>query len=98
VTPHYAKNLGFGLLDASFSGYWTSRVYLDASRRLSQGAYPTLGTRVSLEPTGTHFQAYIWGKNLANRAYLSSEYISAAGDGVVFAAPRTYGIGFRYGF
>ena len=94
----YHGQTPIGAFDLSALYYYTSRIYLENSNRVSQGAYGTLALRASLQPTDTHLSVYVWGKNLTDRNYVVAEFVGAAGDGLSWGPPRTFGIGAKYDF
>lgn len=57
-----------------------------------------VSARVALQPAAMPVSVYIWGKNLTNSVVIGPELISTNGDGVVYEAPREYGVGARYEF
>lgn len=63
--------------------------------RLRQDGYALLGGHIDWESADGRFNASIWGKNLANKFYVTSSVDLLAGWGFDYnhiGAPRTYGI------
>jgi iron complex outermembrane receptor protein len=98
ITTNYRKALAFGTIDLSASLYSTSRFFYDNNARIQQPAYSTAAARAAFTPTGFPVTLYIWAKNLTDTRYFNTTFISNAGDGVTYAAPRTVGAGARLEF
>jgi iron complex outermembrane receptor protein len=98
IMVNYKHDLGFGTLDLSTTVFYTTRFYIEPSDRLYQGGYMTLAARAAVTPRDSHLSVYLYGKNLANKAYIVAGYPPATADAVVWSEPRTYGIGARFHF
>ena len=98
--------LDVGEVHVAADGNYYGKQYFDAlnTDRIAQDAYEIFNARVSLlGGRGGHWSVALWGKNLANREYLSyglaQRNISDGGLGFDYARvgePRTYGIEFTY--
>jgi iron complex outermembrane receptor protein len=98
VVAAYKKELPIGVASLTASFYHTDRFDFEPSPRLFQGAYDTLGLRAEFSPQGSKLTLYAWGKNVTNTRYIVNILDSAAGDGVRYARPATWGGGARYEF
>jgi iron complex outermembrane receptor protein len=98
VTGAYHRTIDAGDLDFALSLYNTARFFFDTNARVGQPAYTTLNGRVGFKPQGTNLTVYAYGRNLTDALYLETTFINNLGDGVTYAAPRTYGIGVKYAF
>lgn len=98
--PKFTGNLGarytMGLFggDLALSGnfYYTSKVYFDSSNVYSQNGYKLLDLRVQwTDPSGMYTLA-LWGKNVLDTKYMSSNQATPAGIGATWGTPATYGL------
>jgi iron complex outermembrane recepter protein len=95
-TASYKKELRAGTVDLSAHVYYTT--HYSYTYGINQAAYTTLGLRAGFQPAGSHFDYYLWGKNISNARYYYSTLISNTGNAVSYVAPATYGAGARYAF
>jgi outer membrane receptor protein involved in Fe transport len=97
-----AIRLAEGEIHVDVNGNYYSKQYFDAenTERITQGGYGLVNSRIFLlRNTNPHLTVAVWGKNLANKQYLT--YTSAQKDvadgglGYDYALvgePRTFGI------
>jgi iron complex outermembrane receptor protein len=96
ISPDYKLQLAPGLLD--MSAYLYSSGTYNYDQRVQQDAYITLAVRASFQPAGSKWNYYVWGKNLTDRKYFYTTFISNFGDMVTWAQPLSFGAGVRYAF
>jgi iron complex outermembrane receptor protein len=96
ATADYRKELAPGTFDLSATLYDSTRFSWEVGGQVQQPPYATLAARAGFTPAGTKLTAYLWGKNLTNRAYFSTTFLNNSSDAVSYAAPRTYGVGLTY--
>lgn len=98
--PRFTGNLALEYEHALFGGkttlgttyYYNSGFPWESGGRVRQGAYGTLAANIAWAPGSERYRVMVWGKNLTNRDYLQSEFDTAGGDEVVYAAPRWLGV------
>jgi len=80
--------------DLRFSGTWyhNSGYPWEVGQRMTQPSYDTIGANVSWSPVSSRYRITAWGRNLTKEKYIQSEFDTAGGDGVVYAAPRWFGV------
>jgi iron complex outermembrane receptor protein len=98
LNGNYTQDFSFGTINLAAQLYRTEEYALESSSRIIQSAYTTLNLRGELQPAGSNFTVYVWGKNVTNTHYLAAGFIAATGDGGVYGAPATYGVGAKYSF
>jgi iron complex outermembrane receptor protein len=88
----YAGQVGGGELDALIAGHYNSGYKYDVLGYVRQKEYATLDAEIGFSPDGAPgLRLAIWGRNLTNSYYLSSELNSTVGNTAAYAAPRTWG-------
>ncbi|MFA5631252.1 MAG: TonB-dependent receptor [Porticoccaceae bacterium] len=81
----------------NLNGFYSSSYYFDPANRVEQGGYTLLNARLSyLFAKG--FSVAGWGRNLTDKAVLSSHNPFAMGDAWQWNEPRTYGVTLQYSF
>jgi iron complex outermembrane recepter protein len=93
ATLDYRVDTSAGRFGANVSGTYNSGITYDAANEVWQKHYATLGANISFEPAAIKgLRLVLWGKNLTNKTYLSSELESQFVIGGTYAEPRTYGV------
>lgn len=100
VSINYGVDTSFGRIGAFGSLFHSSSYGMEPTGRLKQKAYTTADVELSLEPASISGMRFVlWGKNLTDKAYLSSALVAGGvADGGSYAEPRTYGIRAEYKF
>lgn len=89
----YRAEIGGNPLTASVSAVHNDGFYWHADNRLRQPSYTVLNGSVTLSLVDDKYQVRVWGKNLTNARYYTSEAeVAGRGDWEWRAPPRTYGI------
>jgi iron complex outermembrane receptor protein len=99
LSADYHHDTDIGRVSAFVAGYYNSGYGFEVSNRIRTGTFVTLDSELRFEPV--QFQGLrlsLWGKNLTNKAYLSTFLVSQLADGVGYAAPRTFGVRAEYNF
>ena len=98
VTFGYHAQLGSDtFLDVSVSPYYSSRVYFSFDNTLSQGAYTTVDANATFT-FKENITVSVFGRNLSDEVYYTSQSVNALGYAGTFAMPRTYGVSLGYAF
>ena len=99
LTANYQADMASGRVGAFLSLYHSAAFGLEGSNRLRQGAYTTVDGEVSFAPSAVQgLRLVLWGKNLGDKAYLTSAVASELGDLGSYAEPRTFGVRAEYSF
>lgn len=94
----YSRDFSFGEVSVQGTVYHSDDIYFEFGNRVRQPAYTTVDLNMSLRPAGTGFEIQLYGRNLGDRRYISSTYITETVDGVTYAPPRQFGIDVSYAF
>jgi iron complex outermembrane receptor protein len=92
LTLEYGHPLFNGKTTVGSTYYYDSGFPWESGGRVRQLAYGTLAAEIAWTPASERFRVMLWGKNLTNKNYLQSEFDTAGGDEVVYAAPRWFGV------
>ena len=103
--PHYTANVsadytvlvGGGSLAASANYYYNDGYFGDSGNTVGQPGYGLLNVQLAYGDPSGHWDAKLWGRNLANKAYYT--FIAAGGpigDTGTPGPPRTYGLSVGY--
>lgn len=100
VAANYGVDTSFGRVGIFGTLFHSSGYGMEPTGRLRQHAYTTIDAELSLEPASISGMRFVlWGKNLGNKAYLSSALVAGGvADGGSYAEPRTYGVRAEYKF
>lgn len=98
LTANYNKEFDSGKLTASLTAYHTDKFYFEAGDRVGQPQYTTLASEIGWAFGDTGFQASLYGRNLTNKAYIQSAFVTDLADGAAYAPPRMYGFNLNYRF
>lgn len=98
-SANYEVEVGAGRIGAYGLLYHSSAYGMEPSNRLRQRAYTTVDGELSFAPNGLDGVRFVlWGKNLGDKAYLSSTLASTLGDVASYASPRTFGARVEFAF
>lgn len=93
VNLDYNRSLGFGgSLEITANYHYSSRYNLDSYGGTSQPSHGLLGSSISYVSPSGRWTVTAWGKNLADKDYLSGATETAFGRVAIDGAPRTYGL------
>ncbi len=104
LAPRFAGNVGAsytllmgaaGELELSAIYSYNDGYYFEPDNRLEQPAFSTLNASVAWSPT-PHWAVELWGRNLENETWYVSKLATSLADLSAPAAPRTYGVNFKY--
>lgn len=100
IAANYSIDTSFGRITAFGSVFHSSSYGMEPTGRLQQQAYTTADAELSVEPASlSGFRLVLWGKNLGDKAYLSSALVAGGvADGGSYAEPRTYGVRAEFKF
>ncbi len=104
LAPEFAASLG-GTYTMATSGGGEVRMTalysyndgfsFESDNRLVQPSFGLLNASVAYQPNA-HWSVELWGRNLNDELHYVQKIGSSTGDFEVPAAPRTYGVNFRY--
>jgi len=98
VSGDYHKEFDFGRIDASATIFHSDKYFLEYGNRVTQPAYTTLDGRISWSPPSSRMSVYVFGRNLTDEQRITSALVTALSDTVVYAPPRSIGVGVNYQF
>jgi iron complex outermembrane receptor protein len=98
VGLNYENELDIGTLKASTSLFHSSSYAFTTDERIAQDAFENLSARASFKPSGSAATFSVWGQNLTDSTVIEGTSILPNGDGVWYAAPRTYGVSISMDF
>jgi iron complex outermembrane recepter protein len=96
--PSYTTAVLNGELSFTPQLYYSSSYNYQVIDNLQQGSYFLLGADLSYRPKGSSLELSLWGKNLTNKAIISSVLVSTPAFAVRYAAPQEIGATVRYRF
>jgi iron complex outermembrane receptor protein len=86
--------------NAQFTGhvgwYFNGGFFWEAGNQLKQRPYNLIDASVSYSMNSDAFSVKLWGTNLTNQFYYTSELLSNFGTGVQYAPPRMFGLSFTW--
>lgn len=97
LSADYRIPVGDGELSANVSYLYVDRFYFTADNRSPQPSYDLVNAQLKYD-FGDGLSARVWGRNIFNTHYFASRYNAPAGETVVAAAGRTYGVSIGYKF
>ena len=92
VSETYTRSLAGGLFQASASLYYSSGYRWEYTGTVLTHQYNLLNGQASFSPGESRFRYTLYGKNLANRAYIQGALPSSLANEVIFGAPREVGL------
>jgi iron complex outermembrane recepter protein len=97
LTGTYVENTNIGSFDLSGTVFYSTKVYFDVGHYVVQPSYAVLNATLGWKPSqDSKFRVSLWGKNLTNKAYITSTVITTSFDAVDYGRPRTGGVEFQY--
>jgi iron complex outermembrane receptor protein len=97
VSADYTVPVRGGSLTASANYYYNNGYFGDSGNTVRQPSYSLLNAQLAYGDSSGHWDAKLWGRNLANKAYYT--FIAAGGpigDTGTPGPPRTYGLTVGY--
>lgn len=89
----WEKQIDWGKIGASANLKYNSGFYFNPDNSIKQGAYAVVNGQIFVEPASlSGLRLSVYGKNLANKDYLSSVLESVLSSIVSYSAPRQYGV------
>jgi iron complex outermembrane receptor protein len=98
LSANYRKVFELGTLGLNGTLYHTDNYFITPDKRVQQPSYTMFNAQASWRPRGSHLEFTVYGKNLTDKAVFSSVFVNGLGDGVAYAAPRTFGGSVGYAF
>jgi iron complex outermembrane receptor protein len=92
LTAHYRLETSPGTLDATGTVFYSTKVFQEFGNRIVQPKYALVNSTLTWTPTDSRLKFSIWGKNLTNKAVISSVIIAGSYDAVDYLPPRTFGV------
>lgn len=97
LTANYEREFDGGALILSGTVYYSSRVYMEYSNRVSQPAYAKLNASAGWRfPNGAMVR--VWGRNLTDKAVLTNIVSTSSYDAVDYERPREFGVELSWRF
>jgi iron complex outermembrane receptor protein len=78
--------------------FYTTKYYQEPSDRVAQGAYANLNMSLSWQPDNSGFMVRVWGKNLTDKAVLTSLLATSLYETALYLPPRIIGADLSYKF
>jgi iron complex outermembrane receptor protein len=99
LAADYQVETAAGEFGAFASLYYNDGFKWDVAGRIRQKSYTTVDGELSFAPAAMqNLRLVVWGRNLTDEDVLQSVLTSDFGDGVSYAAPRTFGVRAEYRF
>jgi iron complex outermembrane recepter protein len=96
---HYETTVGFGMVGASLNYSWSDEFNWSFIGRLQEDAYGVLSGQLFWETEDERYGIALYGRNLTDEEYSTFSVAQASvGDHYAAAAPRTYGVEFKFKF
>jgi iron complex outermembrane receptor protein len=96
LTGTYVENTDAGTFDLSGTVFYSTKLYFDVGHYVEQGGYAVVNATFGWKPSpDSKYRLSVWGKNLTDRAYITSTVITTGFDAVDYGRPRTAGIEFQ---
>lgn len=106
MSPNFAGNIGVtytlpagqtGDVDLSVLYSYNEGYYFEPDNRVKQPSFNTVNASIAYNPT-PNWAVELWGRNLTDETYYIQQASASLGDIGVVAAPRTYGVTFKYNY
>lgn len=106
MSPNFAGNIGAtytlfageaGDVDLSVLYSYNEGYYFEPDNRLKQPSFNTVNASIAYNPT-PNWAVELWARNLTDETYYIQQSSASLGDVGVVAAPRTYGVTFKYNY
>ncbi|MBV8806051.1 MAG: TonB-dependent receptor [Sinobacteraceae bacterium] len=94
----YRKSFGWGQLATTASIYHSDAYRWDYSNTVSTGSYNLINARVTFAPRSGALQYSVYGRNLANKAYVQGSVPTTEAHMVFYGQPREIGGTLSYNF
>jgi len=101
ISADYRIPLPLGTLDRNVSNYYSTGFRTTADNFIGQRSYDVLNSQIEWAFPDRHTSFSVWGKNLTDKIYATQVRANNNPGGFqvqTLAAPRTYGVSFRYAF
>jgi iron complex outermembrane receptor protein len=98
ISADYVTDVSLGKLTTSATLSYSSSYKWDVLGTVRTNAYAILNGQLALVPTNSNFKFILFGRNLANKAYIEGAVLSANADAVAYSAPRQVGVTVEYNF
>lgn len=99
ISADYAVETSHGRFDAFTSVYYNSGYCFEVSCNVEQRDYATIDGQLSFEPIAVQgLKIALWGKNLADKAYVAGAFINNFSSGQYYGPPRTFGLRAEYAY
>jgi len=97
LAADYSVPVGDGELAANISYLYVDKFYFTADNRSPQPSYDLVNTQLKYT-SDAGLVVTLWGRNIFDKQYFASRFNAPAGETVVAAAGRTYGVSLGYKF
>ncbi len=94
----YTKTLTPGTFAATASVYFSSAYRWDYTGAIQTGNYSLINANLTFTPASSSFKYTLYGKNLANKAYVQGMTLAAVAPNAFFGQPREVGVKIDYVF
>lgn len=94
----YTLHAGRQAFDLYANVYYSGKFYWEIGNRLAQEKYATVNGRITWRVDEGPLSIQVWGRNLTNTKYYSSQGIGFNADGLLSAPPRTVGVTLGYDY
>ena len=92
----YTKDFAPGVVQATASVYWASSYRWTYTGSIQTPGYYLLNAQLVFSPSSSNFRYTLYGKNLANKAYIDGATPIAVSTQAFYGAPREIGITVGY--
>jgi iron complex outermembrane receptor protein len=94
----YGQNFDWGRFEATGTVYHSSGYRWEFTDSVTTSPYSLLGANLTFSPNANRFKYTLYGKNLANKAYVQGALPTAATSLIFWSQPREIGATVGYSF
>jgi iron complex outermembrane receptor protein len=98
ISATYGQNYPSGRLEATGSVYHSGGYRWEYTDTVTTSPYTLLNANISFAPSANRFKYTLYGKNLANKAYVQGALPTAEANMIFWAQPREVGVTLGYSF
>jgi iron complex outermembrane receptor protein len=98
ISGTYRQDYAWGRFEATGSVYHSGGYRWEYTNTVTTSPYSLLNANITFAPNANRFKYTLYGKNLANKAYVQGALPTAESNAVFWAQPREIGVTLGYSF
>jgi iron complex outermembrane recepter protein len=98
ISGTYGRDYAWGRFEATGSIYHSAGYSWEYTDSVTTSPYSLLNANITFAPNADRFKYTLYGKNLANKAYIQGSLPTAEANAVFWAQPREIGVTVGYSF